>query len=162
FIRRLNAKEGCNNCYRLPTEAEWEYAARAGTTTKYHFGDSGNQLGNYAWYGASYDEGNSRRESHPVGQKRPNPWGLYDILGNVREWVEDCYHHNYTGAPKDGSAWTSSCYKHDNNTVPRIMRGCAMVNNVYSCRISYRLLSAPSYKKGIDHGFRLTRKADKR
>jgi formylglycine-generating enzyme required for sulfatase activity len=77
FIRRLNQKEG--HCrYRLPAEAEWEYAARAGSASTYSFGDDAGQLGRYAWYG-----GNSGDSTHPVGQKEPNAWGLYDIHGNV-------------------------------------------------------------------------------
>jgi formylglycine-generating enzyme required for sulfatase activity len=86
--------------YQLLSEAEWEYTARAGTTTVYSFGDDEDALGKYAWYSA-----NSDSKTHPVGEKEPNGFGLYDMHGNVWEWVEDCVHGSYSGAPKDGSAW---------------------------------------------------------
>lgn len=93
---------------RLPTEAEWEYAVRAGTTTRFFFGDSDCQpevnasceLDDYAWWGHNNPGGSSI-----VGQKLPNPWELYDIYGNVHEWCLDDWHSDYSGAPSDGSAW---------------------------------------------------------
>ena len=100
FIKKLNEKEGTDK-YRLPSEAEWEYTCRAGTTTRYHFGDNESKLSEYAWY----KENSENIHHHPVGQKKPNPWGFYDMYGNVKERVQDRFHGNYTGAPTDGSAW---------------------------------------------------------
>jgi len=85
---------------RLPTEAEWEYAARAGTRTVYSFGDDPDQLDEYAWH-----TGNAAGNDPPVGAKKPNPWGIYDIHGYLWEWCMDVAHDNYQGAPTDGSAW---------------------------------------------------------
>jgi formylglycine-generating enzyme required for sulfatase activity len=95
FIRRLN-EQNDGYIYRLPSESEWEYACRAGTTADY-----AGELDSMAWFG---DE-RAGRQTHPVGQKRPNAWGLYDMHGNVWEWCEDLYHEGYQGAPVDGSAW---------------------------------------------------------
>jgi formylglycine-generating enzyme required for sulfatase activity len=98
FVQRLGAKTG--KSYRLPTEAEWEYAARAGSTTLYSFGDDAGQLGQYAWYGR-----NSGGKTHPVGEKQANKFGLFDMHGNVSELIQDCYDSGgYVGAPTDGRA----------------------------------------------------------
>jgi formylglycine-generating enzyme required for sulfatase activity len=96
FIQRLNAKND-GYTYRLPSEAEWEYTARAGTT-----GDYAGELDAMAWYAS-----NSDFETHPVGLKHPNAFGLFDMHGNVWEWCQDNYHKSYVGAPADGSAWLS-------------------------------------------------------
>ena len=109
FIAQLNSQEGVTT-YRLPSEAEWEYAARAGTQTAYYFGDADNireddganglsTLNPYAWHYF-----NSDNRPHQVGQKHPNMFGLYDVYGNVREWVQDCWNDSYRGASTDGSA----------------------------------------------------------
>ena len=102
--------------YRLPTEAEWEYAVRASSTTKYHFGDNEAQLcqhGNHADTSTDYEWRNTAcsddvgERTAEVGRYRPNAFGLYDMEGNVYEWVQDCWNNSYVGAPTDGRAWTS-------------------------------------------------------
>ena len=109
FIGRLNAAAG-EALYRLPTEAEWEYACRAGTQTDWSFGDDENQLPRYAWYG---DNACHMGECYAraVGTKRPNPWGLYDMYGNVWEWIRDWYSYDYyKGAPRVDPLGPSSGY----------------------------------------------------
>jgi formylglycine-generating enzyme required for sulfatase activity len=143
FIKKLNEKEGTKK-YRLPSEAEWEYACRAGTTTRYSFGDDESKLGDYAWY---YE--NSEWKTHTIGQKEPNLWGLYDMHGNVWEWVQDKWHGNYNGAPTDGSAWESG------DGALRIDRGGSWSNNARDCRSAVRGLIPGFY--GCNLGFRLLR-----
>ncbi|AKB26593.1 serine/threonine kinase [Methanosarcina sp. MTP4] len=145
FIKKLNQMEGANE-YRLPSEAEWEYACRAGTATKYYFGDDESKLGDYAWY-----SGNSGGKTHPVGEKNGNPWGIHDMHGNVWEWVQDKYHGNYEGAPSDESAWEGG------SSSNRFKRGGSWFSVAGYCRSAYRSYLAPGSR--LDYlGFRLLRK----
>ena len=137
---------------RLPSEVEWEYACRAGTSTKYYFGDDESQLSNYAWwYGNAYNVGEGY--AHAVGQLLPNDFGLYDMHGNVGEWCEDRWHDNYTGAPADGSAWT------DGSSLSRVIRGGSWLNIVYFCCSASRSLGTPD-SRYISYGFRLSLDSD--
>jgi formylglycine-generating enzyme required for sulfatase activity len=113
---------------KLPTEAQWEYACRAGSTGKYCFGDDDSKLGNYAWY-----DKNSGSRTHPVGEKLANSWGLHDMHGNVWEWCEDVWHENYNGAPTDGSAWLTGGEQNR-----RALRGGSWFDNVINCRSANR------------------------
>ncbi|HDS45976.1 MAG TPA: formylglycine-generating enzyme family protein [Methanomicrobia archaeon] len=144
FITKLNAKEGTDT-YRLPSEAEWEYACRAGTTTRYSSGDSAVELDEYAWYAD-----NSGTETHPVGEKKPNPWGLYDLHGNVWEWVQDLYHEGYNGAPTDGSAWEGE------SSSLRVYRGGSWRTVAAYCRSASRGCASPTIHCD-DIGFRIVR-----
>ena len=142
FIKKLNEKEGTNK-YHLPSEVEWEYAVRAGTTTRYSFSDGESKFGEYAWY-----NGNSGSKTHTVGQKKPNPWGLYDMHGNVWEWTQDWYHSDYKGAPIDGSAWEIGDGSY------RVLRGGAWDCDAQGCRSAFRYAFVPVYRDNI-LGFRL-------
>ena len=142
FIKKLTQRDPDKN-YRLPSEAEWEYACRAGTTTRFYSGDSDSDLDRVGWY-----RGNSGSKAHPVGQKQPNAWGLYDMHGNVWEWCEDWYHDSYTGAPNNGTAWTSP------SGTSRVLRGGSWDGLPRRCRGASRLWIDPAYRY-YGYGFRL-------
>ncbi|MGA9188188.1 MAG: formylglycine-generating enzyme family protein [Methanosarcina sp.] len=151
FFRKLTALEADeSNCiYRLPAEAEWEYAARAGTTTGYFFGNDESKLTEHAWFLE-----NSGLETHAAGLKKPNSTGLYDIYGNVGEWVQDEYHISYKGAPTDGRAWESPFTSV--STPVRVRRGGGWNGNAGCCRSAERLFAAQD-KKLNSLGFRVAR-----
>ena len=140
--------------YRLPSESEWEYAARSGTSTRYSWGDGITH--EHANYGKDEccDGWASGRDkwvnTAPVGSFEPNPFGLYDMHGNVWEWVEDCYHNNYEGAPTDGSAWTSGC----GSDVRAVVRGGSWYNYPQYLRSANRDWLTPS-SRYFNFGFRL-------
>lgn len=139
FLKRLNRKTGKE--YRLPSEAEWEYACRAGGNDTYCGGNDLNKLG---WY-----EGNSGKETSPVGSKQANAWGLYDMSGNVWEWVQDCK-AGYDSTPTDGSAYEGGgCDR-------RMLRGGSCYFEPQSARAAYRNISDPA-NRNVNFGFRLAR-----
>jgi formylglycine-generating enzyme required for sulfatase activity len=142
--------EETGQSYRLPTEAEWEYAARAGTSTRFWWGDHILQ-GQKAWAncyncGSTWD-----RRLAPVGSFEPNVWGLHDMLGNVSEWVHDCWHGNYQGAPADGSTWGGQCMDDY-----RVVRSGFFGSEPQSLRAAFRLQSISDHRSG-GLGFRLAR-----
>jgi formylglycine-generating enzyme required for sulfatase activity len=139
-----------NRRYRLLTEAEWEYAARAGTDARYWWGDQpGRGEANCADCGSRWDG----RQAAPVGRFAPSPFGLYDMHGNVAEWVEDCYHDRLREAPVDGRAWTSACSA---SADTRMLRGGAWHGSARSIRSSFRTSAAiDHFDNGI--GFRVAR-----
>ncbi len=149
FCQRLSKQTGTE--YRLPTEAEWEYACRAGTTTPFHFGetittDLANYDGNYTY--ANESQGEYREQTTPVGSFSPNAFGLYDMHGQVWEWCQDNWHDNYEGAPKDGSPWLSGF------SSTKIMRGGSWAYNPGVCRSACRFYLARGFCD-VDIGFRV-------
>ena len=135
FLGKLNAKSAAGGgTFQLPTEAQWEYACRAGSKTRYSFGDDKTRLGDYAWYGKN------SHKPHPVGEKKPNAWGLYDVHGNVWEWCQDRYDGGYYAkSPMDdptGPTGGSS----------RVIRGGGWLNPAGRCRSAYRYGNRPGYR----------------
>ena len=130
YIKWLSHKSG--QPYRLLSEAEWEYACRAGSEAVYCFGDVTEQLGDYAWY-----DGNSEGRTHPVGRRKPNAFGLYDMHGNVWEWCEDQWHGSYKDKPNDlkasGGAWATE------GSGNRVLRGGSWIDNPRALRSPYRI-----------------------
>ena len=142
FINKLSADEGVP--YRLPTEAEWEYAARAGTTTRYYSGDSESDLDAIAWYSA-----NSERRTHAVGEKAPNAFGLYDMSGNVWEWCQDWHARDYySRAPSVDPQGPA-------HGTLRVLRGGGWISIPKLCRSANRLPSSQTRSLSLNVGFRV-------
>jgi len=147
IIDRLNEIENTDK-YRLPTEAEWEYACRAGTTTRFYYGADNELLMEYGW---CRDDG--VRGPQPVGQKKPNNWGFHDMHGNVWEWVQDIYLPDYNNTPTDGSANLSSP---PDATEMRVLRGGSWQTSSYGCRSSSRFFNPPDvHRRSSRVGFRI-------
>lgn len=139
YLKELNKKTGFS--FRLPSEAEWEYACRAGGTHVYCGGDDPDAI---AWY-----DQNAMRKTHAVGSKKPNSFGLYDMTGNVWEWVADCMNPDYKGAPVDGSAWIQGDCRR------RVQRGGAISSGASLLRPSYRTWEMTSLRVDYFYGFRV-------
>lgn len=166
YVTWLAAKTGKK--YRLLSESEWEYAARAGTSTAWFWGAAEDSAGSTkaCEYANTHDE--TGKDAHPmyvwsnhkcvdgvaevgpVGKYKPNPFGLHDILGNLREWIQDCHHAGYKDAPADGSAWNEAkCEK-------RIVRGGAWIDGHSTTRAAYRYPEDPNFRN-YQVGFRIAR-----
>lgn len=147
FCRKLTERERAAGrlpagyVYTLPSEAQWEYAARAGTTTRWSFGDNESQLGDYGWF-----TGNSGGQTRPVGQKRANPWGLYDVHGNVWEWTRSWFGDYPGGSVVD--------HEGPNSGSSRVNRGGSWINTASDARSAYRGRTGPG-RRGGNLGFRL-------
>ena len=160
FCDRLTLRT--NRQYRLPTEAEWEYACRAGTTTPFHYGETittelanyqGTDNKEYKWSGAYGDgpKGEYREKTTPVDQfESPNVYGLCDMHGNVWEWCQDHWHDNYDNAPTDGQAWLT-----DNDAATRVLRGGSWIAYPGNCRSASRVSYTP-VSRNYSFGFRVS------
>ncbi len=136
--------------YRLPSEAQWEYACRAGGEGAYCFGDDEERLSEFAWYYKNAD-----MRTHSVGGKKPNAWGLYDVHGNVFEWCGDQWHDSYVDAPTDGSAWFGG------GKETRLLRGGAWSDYPVSCRAAFRSPYLPAFRSSLV-GFRVLSESEPR
>jgi formylglycine-generating enzyme required for sulfatase activity len=143
-LKKLNAKAG-GAAFRLPTEAEWEYACRAGTETVYYFGDDDAQLPEHAWFAR-----NAGGKTHPVGQKKPNAWGLYDMYGNQWEWCQDWL------GPYAAEAQTDP--KGPDKGTLRVIRGGCWTAGEINCRSATRSQGAPDFRS-VTQGMRCVRNA---
>jgi formylglycine-generating enzyme required for sulfatase activity len=143
YIQKLNQKTGKK--YRLPSEAEWEYAARGGSTSSYPWGDNVSELTLHAWSKANAVNTNI------VGLKKPNSFGLYDMIGNVSEWTQDCWNDNYRGAPRDGSPWPTG------NCSLRVLRGGSWGDDPQQLRTAMRDGTHPNYYRFSGSSFRVAR-----
>ncbi|ACK71955.1 protein of unknown function DUF323 [Gloeothece citriformis PCC 7424] len=157
FCQRLSRETGRD--YTLPSEAQWEYACRAGTTTPFYFGET--ITGELANYNATYTYGDEpkgeyRQQTTPVGQFPPNAFGLYDMHGNVWEWCLDDWHENYEGAPNDGSAWLN---ENDNDSQYKkgrsVLRGGSVTFSPDLCRCAFRLINDSRDFRDLNNGFRV-------
>ena len=138
FCQWLSAMTG--NFYRLPTESEWEYACRAGTQTAFSFGDDTSKLDDYAWY-----KNNSEESYHKVGLKKPNPWGLFDMHGNVSEWTLDM--HDVRAYQKYSGCVATNPYEKPTKLYPRVVRGGSWMNSNFKLRSASRQASSKQWKK---------------
>jgi len=144
FCRKLSAvsaEKAKGHRYRLPTEAEWEYACRAGSSTAYSFGNDASRLSQFGWF-----NGNSESSAHPVGEKRPNAWGLHDMHGNVWEWCSDRFGEYRLGRVADPTG--------PSNGKDRVHRGGAWNIFARDCRSAFRRKVTPN-GRGNDLGFRI-------
>ena len=166
YVAWLNEKTGHAGAYRLPSESEWEYAARAGTTSKFWWGDDVKGAPSHAWFrsnsGVTACEGLfcAGGQTHPVGAKPPNAFGLYDMAGNVWQWTEDCYDNSYAGIPADGRANEAPSSdpqaKDGRGNCLRVDRGSSWMFPVWLLRPATRERNPADYRDAI-MGFRVAR-----
>ncbi len=162
FCNKLNLRFGKNGVHvQLPTEAQWEYACRAGTTTRFYFGDKDEDLGKYAWYKANSFDTQDNYGPHRVGMKPPNAFGLYDMHGNVSQWCQDWFDSRYyaKSPPHDPQGPEAGEFQKQVKGAGRVLRGGAWDDEPTDCRSACREIKAPGYRS-FRRGFRVTIKQD--